>query len=61
MEQPRSETTGRYVKTGSSPGNSSSGKSKDWIEKVMAHWNAMRAKNPSYTYKEALIAMKGHA
>jgi hypothetical protein len=58
MEQPRSETTGRYIKNGS-PGKSSSGK--DWIEKVLAHWNAMRAKNPSYTYKQALIAMKGHA
>ena len=59
MEQLRSETTGRYIKNGGSPGDSN--KSKDWIKKVLAHWNAMRAKNPSYTYKQALIAMKGRA
>ena len=40
--------------------NPGGGSAKDWVAKVMAHWNAMRAKNPAYTYKEALIAMRGH-
>ena len=60
MEQPRSAATGRYVKAGSSsPGSSQ--KNKDWIEKVLAHWKSKRATDPSYTYKQALIAMRGHA
>ena len=62
MEQPRSETTGRYIKKegGRATRNPGGGSAKDWVAKVMAHWNAMRAKNPAYTYKEALIAMRGH-
>lgn len=58
MEQPRSQTTGRFVKdAGASAGAASAQK---WIEKVKAHWMATKAKNPSYTYKQALISMKGH-
>ena len=58
MEQPRNQTTGRFVqKDGAS---SAGGHSGNWIEKVKAHWLAMKAKNPSYTYKQALIAMKHH-
>lgn len=58
MEQPRNATTGRFIKKAggsSGPGNGS----KEWIAKVLAHWNATRATNPAYTYKEALIAMRG--
>lgn len=60
MEQPRSAATGRYVKKagGSAPQNPG-GSAKDWVAKVLAHWNATRATNPSYTYKQALIAMRG--
>jgi hypothetical protein len=60
MEQPRSEATGRYVKkaSGSTPQNP--GSAKNWVAKVLAHWNATKAKNPAYTYKQALIAMRGH-
>lgn len=60
MEQPRSAATGRYVKKagGSTPQNP--GSAKDWVAKVLAHWNAKRASDPSYTYKQALIAMRGH-
>jgi hypothetical protein len=59
MEQPRSAATGRYVKKvgGSAPQNP--GVAKDWVAKVLAHWNATRATNPAYTYKQALIAMRG--
>jgi hypothetical protein len=58
MEQPRSAATGRYVKKagGSAPPG---GSAKDWVAKVLAHWNATRATNPAYTYKQALIAMRG--
>lgn len=61
MTHPRSETTGRYVKKagGSTPQNPG-GSAKDWVAKVLAHWNAKRAADPSYTYKQALIAMRGH-
>jgi hypothetical protein len=61
MEQPRSEATGRYIKkAGGSTPHTPGGSAKDWVAKVLAHWNATRAKNPAYTYKEALIAMRGH-
>jgi hypothetical protein len=59
MEQPRSAATGRYVKAGSS-GPGGSHKNKSWIEKVLAHWNAKRATDPAYTYKQALIDMRSH-
>lgn len=54
MEQPRNQTTGQFIAKGSAPragGN--------WIAKVKAHYTAMKAKNPSYTYKQALIDLKG--
>jgi len=56
-EQPRNHTTGRFVKNGTTAAASGAQK---WIAKVKAHWLATKAKNPSYTYKQALIAMKGH-
>jgi hypothetical protein len=58
MEQPRSEATGRYIKK-EGHATKNPGGSKDWVAKVLAHWNAKRASDPSYTYKQALIAMRG--
>jgi len=62
MEQPRSQTTGRFVKDAGAGAGASAGaaSAQKWIEKVKAHWMATKAKNPSYTYKQALISMKGH-